>query len=93
MSEIQTISNRTRVDRPKSDLVRISDADCLSIFQLRSDRIYIKIAIVDTILLLESESDRYRRLNSDGLKSELWTIQFVGPNCMSLQFAQAYLTH
>ena len=30
------------------------------------------------------ESDRFRCLNSDGLKSQLSTIQFVGPNGLSL---------
>ena len=39
---------------------------------------YIKIAIVDTILSLESKLDRNWRSNSNGLKSEWLMIQFVG---------------
>ena len=53
-------------------------------YKSKIDQIYIKIMILETIMSLESESDRNRRSNSAGLKSELLMIRFVGPNHMSL---------
>ena len=49
---------------------------------MKIDQIYIEIAIVDTILLLES--DRNQRSNLDGLKSKSLMISFVGPYRQSL---------
>ena len=53
-------------------------------FNLKVDQIHIEIGIADTILSLESELDHNRRSKLEDLKSELLTIQFIGPNRMSL---------
>ena len=40
---------------------------------------------------MESESDWNQRTNSDGLKSELLTIQFVGPLCWPLMLVRPHI--
>lgn len=62
------------------------DRNCIEIDRLLSkrDRNYIKIRIVDTISLLESESDWNQRSNLDSLESESLMIQFWRSNRISL---------
>ena len=59
---------------------------------MESDQLYliidqnqIKIVIDDMISLLDFESDRNRRSNLEGLKSESSTIRFRTPYGLSLQ--------
>ena len=58
--------------------------------QLKSkiDWIYIEIAIIDTKLSLESDSNRNRISNLDGLESELSMISFGNPNCLDVIFGK-----
>ena len=50
----------------------------------KRDQKSMEIAMDDTILSLDFESDWYRWSNSDGLESDLSKILFGSPNCLSL---------
>ena len=50
------------------------------------DRFISKIAIVDSILIVEIRINVIRRSKSTALESELTMIRFVGPNRISLLY-------
>ena len=75
------------------DFGRSFNHKLIKINQLQSkiDRIYIEIVIVDSIVILESDLYHNCRPNSLESKFESSTIQFVVPNCLSLDVTAPYV--